>query len=278
MIKLLLFVSFCVLASTVSGQSCQFSCNEYSHSPGPQTPPPSLLRGKRGVKGEKGEVGGIGAERLEEIGGNKEKIERLEKVVAEQSEIISLLTSLTICDLPALDHIKTNSSVLLRHNQVAQLSCDKPNKGEGESVRTCQMGSFKPSFKESPFECFSLKYVFVEKQLTTTEAQQYCATNYNHGNLVMDGIDTIEQRKQICNDVGATPTDTYIHIGFIRDYVEDNWKRFDSGSMDNFIFDWHPSYPKNRVYLQMSCRNDGNFGTVWDNYADYKCKFVCQYY
>ena len=94
MIKLLLFVSFCVLASTVTGQSCQFSCNE-QHSSVPQTPSTSVMRGKRGVKGEKGEVGGIGARRLEEIGGNKEKINQLEQVVAEQGEIISLLTSLT---------------------------------------------------------------------------------------------------------------------------------------------------------------------------------------
>ena len=94
MLKLLLFVSFCVLASTVAGQSCQFSCNEQPSSD-PQTPSNSVMRGKRGVKGEKGEVGGIGARRLEEIGGNKEKIDQLEKVVAEQGETISLLTSLT---------------------------------------------------------------------------------------------------------------------------------------------------------------------------------------
>ena len=87
MLKLLLFVFFCVLASTVTGQSCQFSCNEQPSSD-PQTPSNSVVRGKRGVKGEKGEVGGIGARRLEEI-------DQLKKVVGEQGEIISLLTSLT---------------------------------------------------------------------------------------------------------------------------------------------------------------------------------------
>ena len=69
-----------------------------------------------------------------------------------------------------------------------------------------------------------------------------------------------------------------MHTGFVRNYIEDNWERLDSGSMENFVFTWHPNYPKNRVYLQMSCRNDGNFGTVWDNYADYKVSFICQYF
>ena len=81
--------------------------------------------------------------------------------------------------------------------------------------------------------------------------------------------------RKVCNDVGATSN---IHIGFIRNYVEDKWERFDSGSMDNFVFTWNPGYPANRVYLQMKCIHDDNFGTVFDYYADYKKNFICQYF
>ena len=69
-----------------------------------------------------------------------------------------------------------------------------------------------------------------------------------------------------------------MHIGFVRNYIEDKWERLDSGSMDNFVLTWYPGYPVNRVYRQMSCRNEDNFGTVWDHYADYKVSFICQYY
>ena len=81
--------------------------------------------------------------------------------------------------------------------------------------------------------------------------------------------------RTVCNHVGAT---TYVHIGFLRDDSENTWKRFDdSGSMEDFVFNWHPKYPKNLKYLQMSCRRDAHYGTVWDYKTDYTQFFICQY-
>jgi len=273
MIKLILVLLFlsCLIATSVTGQSCQCSCDGTSSSPQTLSHNP-VKRGKKGAKGERGEAGmkgEKGSDRKEEIEENEGRINQLESLVASQAALIDQLTK---CAVPAIEHVKTNTSELLHHNEFVQLSCDKPYKSEGEPIRQCNYGEIQPNLQESPFKCFTTKYVLVEKRLTSTQSEAYCGQNFN-GHLVMDGIDTIADRRKVCNKVGAT---AYVHIGFLRD-DKNAWKRFDSGSMENFDFNWYPGYPKNLKYLQMSCGSSDNFGTVWDYKTNYEQYFICQY-
>ena len=45
------------------------------------------------------------------------------------------------------------------------------------------------------FIILAFKYKLVEQKLTSVEAQSYCEENFNRGQLIMDGIDTMAQRR-----------------------------------------------------------------------------------
>merc|ERR1719466_199551 len=159
------------------------------------------------MKGEKR------SDKQKEIEDYGERINQLESVVADQADVIKQLTN---CAVPTIEHMNANSSELLRHNEVVQLSCDKPYKAEGESTRRCNLGQVEPNFQKSPFKCLSIKYVLVEQKLTYKQSQDFCEQTYN-GMLIMEGIDTTAQRRRVCSDVGATG---YVHLGISKDNQE----------------------------------------------------------
>merc|ERR1712183_679473 len=103
--------------STVASQTCQCSCTEPPSSP--QTLSNHLVkRGKKGPKGDRGEVGmkgEKGADKEKEIEEHEERINQLESVVADQADVIKQLIN---CAVPAIEHMKANSSELLLHNEV----------------------------------------------------------------------------------------------------------------------------------------------------------------
>lgn len=63
------------------------------------------------------------------------------------------------CGVPENEHITTNTSGPIRHNEFVQLSCNKLFKSDGgERIRKCQFGELDPSLQESPFKCLPRKY------------------------------------------------------------------------------------------------------------------------
>ena len=80
----------------------------------------------------------------------------------------------------------------------------------------------------------------------------------------------------MCKLVGIS--NSYVWIGFSRDNPQSIWTRVDDLLVStNFIYDWYEGYPKNYLYMQMSCKKScSQYGTVYD----YKksAYFICQYY
>ena len=62
------------------------------------------------------------------------------------------------CGVPENEHITTNTSGPIRHNEFVQLSCNKLFKSDGEQIRKCQSGELDPNLQESPFKCLPRKY------------------------------------------------------------------------------------------------------------------------
>merc|ERR1719427_2129119 len=135
-------------------QTCQWSCTDPPSSPKTLSNP--IVRGMKGEKGadkekEVEENREIILKQQKEIEDYGQRINQLESVVFDQADVIKQLTK---CAVPAIEHMNANSSELLHHNEVVQLSCDEPYKAEGESTRRCNPGQIEPNFQKSPFKCW----------------------------------------------------------------------------------------------------------------------------
>jgi len=200
-----------------------------------------------------------------------EQIERINKTEnilqqqAKQIEIYSKITeSLTECHLPDIKYMNPQTTTKIPNNSTVHLSCSKlVPRGIGE--RTCKLGKFHPDFHTHPFYCGLFDEPWDEanaicKDLGTT--------------IITDGIDTTEQRKKLCKEIGLVGN--MLWTGITKTTGE--WKRPDGRSMSGFDLDWKPGYPiqSDNRSLVIWCIEGSHYGKIMNYPKRIGLNFLCQ--
>jgi len=140
----------------------------------------------------------------------------------------------TACSLPHIEHLSRHMPRLTPDRSSVELSCEGSLVPFGVTNRNCNSRQWSPDFASKPFSCRNLFKV------TWDEANNFCK---NLGTeLITEGIDTTEKRKEVCKRFGVAEVDlnrAYIWTGITKS--SGRWRQANGGSVGSFQFDWKNS-------------------------------------
>jgi len=197
----------------------------------------------------------------------KSWINMLEKQNNKINNLMMSVNELNSCETPNVKLATKNSTSIVAHKTTVKYSCKMYYEPEGEPIRKCLNGKFKPSFHSNPLTC-------TRKRLTWKAAKKYCE-EYDLF-MVMTGTETTDKRKELCS---RNSLSGWVWIGINKE--TGHWKLSDGSSLpDTFQYNWRAGgtdHTRGSDYMAVYCGKYSNYGKLYNMPSGNVFPFICQY-